>query len=361
MTNNIEFVSSIVKDEKKNFTKIVKHNNLIQSKYTLTALEQKLLYRIFEDIQRSGYTNREVVIEFKNLYRDYKEIVRKNISKKEFQKILHSIQDKPVEIIKDNDYTRTHWYSLNAPKDLSRFSIKIDEDVFSYVQSLNTNFTTLLSESLYSFSSFYTMRIYELLQQWYPKKKQIAYRMQTLKEYLQLDYRVVIEKGVEKELNKSYRNNSNFNKRIIEPAIKEINEHSELSVTYEFLRNSGKGKSKIEGICFYVDSKENKEEKILKEIKDPQTQIKEETKEKTIDHEQTLEELFENYLDDVAKILFMQDFKETWDLTDPDVVNRIAYCIEDMFSLYAISQITEDMYYQFKTLCKFELNKWLLS
>ena len=41
--------------------------------------------------------------------------------------------------------------------------------------------------------------------------------------------------------------------------------------------------------------------------------------------------------------------------------NRIAYCIEDMFSLYAISQITEDMYYQFKTLCKFELNKWLLS
>ena len=57
----------------------------------------------------------------------------------------------------------------------------------------------------------------------------------------------------------------------------------------------------------------------------------------------------------------MQDFKETWDLTDPDVVNRIAQCIEDMFSLYAISQITEDMYYQFKTLCKFELNKWLLS
>ena len=190
---------------------------------------------------------------------------------------LHSIQDKPVEIIKDNDYTRTHWYSLNAPKDLSRFSIKIDEDVFSYVQSLNTNFTTLLSESLYSFSSFYTMRIYELLQQWYPKKKQIAYRMQTLKEYLQLDYRVVIEKGVEKELNKSYRNNSNFNKRIIEPAIKEINEHSELSVTYEFLRNSGKGKSKIEGICFYVDSIEIKEEKILIEIKDPHTQFKEET------------------------------------------------------------------------------------
>lgn len=361
MDNNIEFVSSIVKDEKKNFTKIVKHNNLIQSKYTLTALEQKLLYRIFEDIQRSGYTNREVVIEFKNLYRDYKEIVRKNISKKEFQKILHSIQDKPVEIIKDNDYTRTHWYSLNAPKDLSRFSIKIDEDVFSYVQSLNTNFTTLLSESLYSFSSFYTMRIYELLQQWYPKKKQIAYRMQTLKEYLQLDYRVVIEKGVEKELNKSYRNNSNFNKRIIEPAIKEINEHSELSVTYEFLRNSERGKSKIEGICFYVENKQKKEDIVEKMSEDTSLSENEENKNEEMKEKQMLEDVFENTLDDAAKILFMHDFKDTWDLKDPNVIHRISLCIKEMFSIYAISQITEDIYYQFKTLCNFNLNKWLLD
>ena len=356
MGNNIEYVSGIVKDERKNFTKIVKHNNLIQSKYTLTALEQKLLYRIFEDIQKSGYTNREIVIEFKNLYRDYKEIVRKNISKKEFQKILHSIQDKPVEIIKDNDYTRTHWYSLNAPKDLSRFSIKIDEDVFSYVQSLNTNFTTLLSESLYAFSSFYTMRIYELLQQWYPKKKQIAYKIQTLKEYLQLDYHTEMVKGVEKEFNKSYRNNSNFNKRIIEPAIKEINEYSELTVSYELLRNSEKGKSKIEGICFYVDNKHKIEE--IQEETPEENPTREETPEKTI---YTLEEIFENNLDDVTKILFVKDFRETWDLKDPDVVRNILGSIEEMFSIYAISQITEDIYCQFRIICRANLNKWLMS
>ena len=214
-----------LKENVKDYSLLVKHNNLVQGKYSLEASEQKLLYKIFEEIQKKCYTTREVELRFKDFYTQYKGVLGKNITKKELKSLLESLQGKFVYIIKGDEYIRTQWYKILGKLDLSSVKLIIDEDVFEYVQSLDKNFTGLRIDSIYSFKSFYSMRIYELLKQWSETKELLCV-----------------------EENKGYDNFTNFNKYVLEKAITEINEKSELTVEIERLK---KGRV-IEGIRFNI-------------------------------------------------------------------------------------------------------------
>ena len=239
----MDFIQVIPKNtSKKEYSLLVKHNNLIQGKYYLEASEQKLLYKIFEEIQKKGYTTREVHIMFKDFYNDYKSILNKNITKKDFKNLIESLQDKKAYIIKDDEYIRTQWYKIRGKLDMSEVRLILDEDVFDYVQSLERNFTGLRLETLYSFKSFHSMRIYELLKQWSETKNEVAYELDTLKELL----------GVEN--NSGYKNFSNFNKYVLEKAKKEINEKSEFNIDIEPKKI---GRS-VKGVCFIINKKNDK-------------------------------------------------------------------------------------------------------
>lgn len=233
----MQYIETLPKKlDKKDYSLLVKHNNLVQGKYYLEASEQKLLYKIFEEIQKKGYTTREVVIKFNEFYNDYKSILGKNITKKDFKDLIENLQDKKAYIIKDDEYIRTQWYKIYGKLDLSEVKLQLDEDVFEYVQSLNKNFTGLRLETLYAFKSFHSMRIYELLKQWSKTKTEILYSIDTLKELL----------GV--ECNTGYKNFANFNKYVLQKAKKEINEKSELTIEVE-----GKKEGRaVKGVCFKI-------------------------------------------------------------------------------------------------------------
>lgn len=241
----------IKKLDKKNYNLLVKHNNLIQCKYSLDPIEQKLLYKIFEDIQNNNYQSQEIVLKFKDFYRDFKGVLKSNISKKEFINLIKSTQKKMPYILKsDGTYIETQWYKIKGKLDLETLDLILDEvklilddDIFEYVQSLDRNFTGLKLESLYSFKSFYAMRIYELIKQWSNTKKEIIFEPVTLKELL----------GVDKI--PSYKNYTNFRKKVIEKAIDEINEKSELDI--EVIHDKKGGKS-VKEIKFIIKSDKEK-------------------------------------------------------------------------------------------------------
>ena len=244
-----------IKDNtKKDYKLLVKHNKLVQSKYSLTANEQKLLYKIFEEVQKKGYTTKEVKFTFEEFYKEYKSIIGRKITKNDFRYTLESIQDKkPYIIDMDNDtYIRTQWYAIKGKLDLSEVTLVIDDLIFEYIQSLDKNFTGLRISTLYSFKNFYTMRIYELLKQWSSVKSEIIYKVDTLKSLLGLEEVEQVEKdGSVTVLNSGYRNFNTFNKKILLKAVSEINEKSELKVSYTTKK---KGR-KIDEVIFSVDEK----------------------------------------------------------------------------------------------------------
>ena len=289
----------IKKLDKKNYNLLVKHNNLIQCKYSLDPIEQKLLYKIFEDIQNNNYQSQEIVLKFKDFYRDFKGVLKSNISKKEFINLIKSTQKKMPYILKsDGTYIETQWYKIKGKLDLETLDLILDEvklilddDIFEYVQSLDRNFTGLKLESLYSFKSFYAMRIYELIKQWSNTKKEIIFEPVTLKELL----------GVDKI--PSYKNYTNFRKKVIEKAIDEINEKSELDI--EVIHDKKGGKS-VKEIKFII--KNDKEKINIDEDKEKVVAFTEETKQFNIP-----EIKFDVGFDNV----FSRQFKD-YDFANPD-------------------------------------------
>lgn len=241
------------KETTKNYSSVIKHNNLIQGKYSLEASEQKWLYKVFESVQKNGYTSREVECSFDKFFKEFKNILGKNITKADFKDLVESVQDKKPYIIMGDEFIRTQWYKIKGKVDYSNISLIIDEDVFKYIQSVNKNCTYLRLESLYSFKSFYSMRIYELIKQWCNTKKSIPYDLESLKELLGLEVREEFVKGIKKTINKSYDNFNNFDKYVLKKAIEEINEKSEITIEYKPYERKGK---KITSIMFDVEYKE---------------------------------------------------------------------------------------------------------
>lgn len=299
MTTVIGNTVMIKKLDKKNYNLLVKHNNLIQCKYSLTPIEQKLLYKIFEEIQNNNYQSKEIILKFKDFYREFKGVLKSNISKKEFINLIKGTQKKMPYILKsDGTYIETQWYKIKGKLDLESLSLILDEvklilddDVFEYVQSLDRNFTGLKLESLYAFKNFYAMRIYELIKQWSNTKKEIVFEPATLKELL----------GVDKI--SGYKNYTNFRKKVIEKAINEINEKSELDI--EVVHDKKGGKS-VKEIKFII--KNDKEKVNTDDVKEDIITSTEEIKEFNMPKIN-----FDNGFDN----LFSRQFKD-YDFYDPE-------------------------------------------
>lgn len=219
-----------------NYTSLRKHNNLIQSKYYLEASEQKLLYKVFEEIQQRNFTTPLVEINFKDFFRDFKGVLGKNITKKDFIKLIDTVQSKRIYLVKeDGDFIGTQWYTIHGNlNNTDVITLEINPYVFPYIEGLQTSFTWLKLSSIYSFKSFHTMRLYELLRQWFNSKNSVEFEIDTLKALL----------GIENY--KSYNNYSNFNKYVLEKSTKEINKKSELTIDYKPIK---KGK-KVTAITF---------------------------------------------------------------------------------------------------------------
>lgn len=358
---NQENIEIIPLQKKKNYSLISKDNNLITARYSLTGWEQKLLYRIFEEVQQNGYTTNIIPFKMSEMYSSYKEVVKSNITKKEFQQLLHSIQDKEVYLISNNEYIRTHWFALIATNDLVHYKLDIDKYVFPYIQSLTKCFTSLESASVYSFSSFYTMRFYELLKKWYPVKTKIEYTIEELKTMLELDLRIEIVNGVEKKINASYENNSNFERKIIKKAVKEINEKSELNVTYEMIKR----KRKYYSVCFYVSEKEIIDEQFINKsiIKNKKEKSKNNQMSESVIGVKN-EELM-NVLTPDVKEQFLSDFNKI-DFTEENMIKlfKEAYqeYMEKFIQATGASKISlnDNTYIQFMILFRTKINQYIL-
>lgn len=213
---------------KRDYQSLVKHNNLIRGKYTLEASEQKLLYKLFEHVQKNNYTTRELNLSFVDFYREFKGVLNKNISKSDFKNLVEGLQDKKPYIIIGDEFIRTQWYKIRGKLDYEEVKLILDDDVFNYIQVQEKNFTMLRLETVYSFKKFHTMRIYELLKQWSNTKKVVTLTTEELKKYLNI------------EVNTGYKNFSNIDRKILKPATKEINDKSELTISYDPIKEGRK-------------------------------------------------------------------------------------------------------------------------
>lgn len=217
---------------------VIKSNNLIEARYNLSALEQKLLLITISEIKNSEKNVNTIDFTTKELY---KILSITSNRQNELRKILEDLVNKSIIIIDRSLSNRkktliTHWFSSVTYHENGTIKISFDTELLPYLLQLKTNFTTYTLDNILLMKKKYSIRFYELLKQYQKLGKRI-FNVTELREILNCE--------------NEYLRFQSFEQRIINPAIKEINNHSDIIVEYTKLK---KGKS-ISEIEFTIKSK----------------------------------------------------------------------------------------------------------
>ena len=211
------YVDSLMKNNDKRL--VVKANKLIEASYYLTLNEQRLILLAITKVRRDSalYTHDEFVIsaedwisifqvEPKNAYRDLQAI-----SRQLFERYI------TIESTRGNPLV-TRWISSieYLAKD-GKLVITFAQKILPFLTVLEKEFTKYRLEFVSKMTSIYAVRLYELLVQW----------NSTGTREIELDW---LKKTF--QITETYAEIRNFKARVIEPAITQINSHSDLTVSY---------------------------------------------------------------------------------------------------------------------------------
>lgn len=233
---------------------IYKSNDLIQKfKNTFSLQEMKILNFIIASIKSPKYDKEfnAVTVSIKELAEEIGYSCKGKIGGKTYDDIksaLSTLNRQQSDFITIEGYdgrpieTIIRW--LERPiidKEKGVVILKLDDLLKPYLLNLSKNFTKyelLISTKM---QSKYSLKLYELLKSWEKVKEGTKkFDLEKLKEYL--------------DVPKSYSNFSNLEKKAIIPAIDEINNITDLMISYT---TETKGK-KVVSIIFHISKKEIK-------------------------------------------------------------------------------------------------------
>jgi plasmid replication initiation protein len=119
--------------------------------------------------------------------------------------------------------------------------LEISEKLRPYLIDLKNNFTSYRLQSVLSLTSKYAKRIYELASQW---KDIGATKTYSLDEF---KYMLSLKDPTNKEP-EQYLQISNLKKFVLDIAVQQINDHTDLTISYKL----GKVGRSYQSVCFYV-------------------------------------------------------------------------------------------------------------
>lgn len=200
---------------------IKQSNRLIEAKYKLTSQEQKLVIAICSQLDKNATnfdTIRIKVADFANFCN-----IKSTNKYAEVRRIVMRLLDRKLLIHKaDGGWYGTHW--LQSAEYIPAESVieyRIDERLKPELLQLKAAYLDTAAQPLMEFKCDYSARIYFLLKKML-KIKEFEYDLDFIRERFQLS--------------KSYQIFFNLKNKVIEPAITEINEKSDIQVEHEYIK-----------------------------------------------------------------------------------------------------------------------------
>lgn len=228
---------------------VVKSNRLIEASYRLSLNEQRvILYSICRcrDEQRGLLPDLPVTITADDFAKQFPSIGRGNVYQ-QLKDAMDALYDRSVTI-HDVDpksgfprVKKTRWISEAGYVDgAGNVQVIFTPEVIKYITRLEAEFTSYQLEKVGKMTSAHAIRIYELLSQ----HRDIGNRTLSL---AWLRETLGVEPG-------EYKLTADFIRKVIEVAVKQINDHSDLVVSYKSIKTS----RAITDFAFKVREKEIK-------------------------------------------------------------------------------------------------------
>ena len=216
--------------EKRGYS-VVKHNDLIQkSRYDLSAQEQRIILYLVSKIKPEDNDLHSYEFEIKEFCEVCGIDYDNGANYKYIKQTLKGLRDKSIWITLENGKETTlAWIDkVTMDKRSGVVEIKIDDMMKPYLLQLKEKFTKYSLYFTLALKSKYSIRLYEILKS-YQKLEQCEFEIDHLKTM------------IDAETHKLF---ANFKAKVLDIAVREINDCSDILVSYE-LEKQGRKFNKI--------------------------------------------------------------------------------------------------------------------
>lgn len=225
---------------------VYKSNYLVNASYKLTLNEQRIILLAISKLDsREEVCERTIQIKSNEFCERFK--IKKSDFYNTINLTLDSLFNRVVRI--RNDEIKHEFRFISSKKyynNLSYFEITFSNEIMNYLIDLKDNFSRYDLKHVVNFKNKHSVRIYEMLNEFrYKNIKKRVIKIEELKECL--------------DLKNEYSRFNSFRQSVIDKAVNEINEHTNISVKYNKIYNSNKSVEAIEFVfSFKYQDVENK-------------------------------------------------------------------------------------------------------
>ncbi len=229
---------------------VVKSNALVEASYRLGLNEQRLILCCISQIRRDEPITDKIM--YSVSASEFAKIcdIDPKIAYQQLQSTAITLKRREIRITQEpNGQGRrkktliANWVqTIEYTEGEGTVKLRFNHDILPYLTGLSRCFTSYKLKNVVCMSSSYGVRIYELLAQWERFGERVI-SVQWLKENLQIE--------------KKYEKLRDFKRRVLDPAIKDINKNSDLWVKWE-QRKTGR---KVTHLIFNFGYKEDQKKK----------------------------------------------------------------------------------------------------
>jgi plasmid replication initiation protein len=236
---------------------IKKSNDLIEARYRFDIWESRVFTSVLSEIDQSDEDFRVYRIYLRDIIKEFG--INNGDAYEMLRQATHNLMNKKFYVNYEQDGAlRERIYHIIRKADVMKealdeskrkineyVDISIEPEMKPLLLELKSRFTTYDMQNVVRFKSSYTLRIYEHLKQY----EKIGRRTLDI-EYLKRIF----------ELTTEYPLFANFYQKVIEPAHRDINEFTDLTITEIEKVKNGK---KVERLLFTFHSKKRDEQKLM--------------------------------------------------------------------------------------------------
>lgn len=195
------------------------HNAITTARYEYSELQMDLFFYLLSKLRKDDTSGvYDIVV------KELGEITGKKYAYNYLRKATEGMGSRMFEVLTENSYNQIWMFQhIKYMTGEGRIEVKLSESIRPYLFDLKDNFTSFELLSALRLTSKHAKRIYTLCSRWKDLGETKKFSLLDFKKMLGL----VDAKGKEE-----YEEITMFKKKVLDVAVKQINEHTDLSISY---------------------------------------------------------------------------------------------------------------------------------
>jgi plasmid replication initiation protein len=231
---------SVPATSESSFLEIRQHNAITTARYEMSACEMDIVFSLLSVLRKEDKPGTIYRIRVKEL----EQLTGRSWNYQRLLEATSNLRSREYHI-EDNKHVLQVGLLASAlyVKGEGIIELEISERMRYYLIDLKNNFTSYRLQSVFSLSSKYAKRVYQIASQWKDIGETKTFTLDAFKIMLAL-------KDPKGQVAEQYEKVSALQKYVLDVATAQINEHTDLRISYELIK---KGRS-FHSIRFYVNT-----------------------------------------------------------------------------------------------------------